>query len=66
MNIAWFGFWVFMAVFVAADYYIFLQGYDSYLQKHKTAEEKELQKLKIEYLKLKIESCKSKDDKGGE
>ena len=52
----WFGFWIFMAVFVAADSWLFSQGYETALQKHKTPEEKELQKLKIEELRKKIEA----------
>jgi len=45
-----------MAVFVAADSWLFSQGYETALQKHKTPEEKELQKLKIEELRKKIEA----------
>lgn len=51
----WFGFWIFMAVFVACDHWTFSRGCDSALQKHKTAEEKELQRLKIERLKREAE-----------
>jgi len=44
----WFGFWIFAAVFVVCDCWVFSQGYDSFLQHHKTPEEKELQRIKIE------------------
>ena len=56
MKMEWFGFWIFMAVFVAADHWIFAQGYESFLQKHKTPEEKEMQRLKIEELRRKVEA----------
>jgi hypothetical protein len=54
-GLAWLGFWIFLAVFVAGDYWIYSQGHDSFFQHHKTDAEKELQRLKIEELKLKIE-----------
>lgn len=54
-ELAWLGFWLFLAVFVACDYWLFAQGYDSCLQRHKTAEEKELQKLKLKKLRKEIE-----------
>jgi len=46
-NMAWLGFWMFLAVLIACDHWIFNKGYDSLFQTHKTAEEKELQRLKI-------------------
>jgi len=60
MKMDWFGFWIFLAVFVACDHWIFAQGYDSFLQNHKTAEEKELQRLKIEGLRRKVEASNDK------
>lgn len=48
---SWLGFWIFLAVLVACDCWVFSQGYDSLLQEHKTPEEKELQQLKIERLR---------------
>lgn len=48
---AWFGFWIFLAVLVASDCWVFSQGYDSLLQHHKTAAEKEIRRVKIEGLK---------------
>lgn len=44
----WFGFWLFMVVLVICDCWVFTQGYDSFLQHHKTDAEKELQRIKIE------------------
>lgn len=52
----WFGFWIFLAVFVACAHWIFAQGYDSFFQHHKTEAEKELQRLKIEELRRKVET----------
>ena len=53
-GLMWFGFWIFMSVFVAVDYWIYSKGHDSFFMSHKTDIEKELQQLKIEELKLKI------------
>jgi len=33
----WFGFWIFAAVFIVCDTWVFSKGYDSFLQTHKTA-----------------------------
>lgn len=54
-GLAWLGFWIFMAVFITCDHWIFQQGYDSFFQKHKTAEEKQIQQLKIEKLRRALE-----------
>ncbi len=53
-NYGWLGFWIFMAVFMACDRYVFLKGYDTFFQSHKTDIEKELLKLSIEERKLSI------------
>lgn len=53
-GLAWFGFWIFMAVFIYCDHWIFQQGYDSFFQEHKTEAEKEIQKIKIENLRKSI------------
>jgi hypothetical protein len=53
-GLAWLGFWIFLAVFVVCDHWIYSQGHDSFFQTHKTPIEKELQLLKVEELKLKI------------
>lgn len=58
----WFGFWIFLAVFVACDCWVFAQGYNSFFQHYKTDAEKELQRLKIEELRHKIESYKEKSN----
>lgn len=51
MVMNWFGFWLFMAVLVACDCWVFTQGYDSLFQRHKTDAEKEIQRIKIEAMK---------------
>jgi hypothetical protein len=58
MRMDWFGFWIFAAVFIACDCWVFSQGYDSFFQYHKTAPEKEIQRLKIEALRIKTEAAK--------
>ena len=55
-GLAWLGFWIFAAVFVACDHWIYSQGYDSFFQSHKTPAEKELQQLKIQKLRKEVES----------
>jgi hypothetical protein len=54
-GLAWLGFWIFAAVFIACDHWIYTQGYDSFFQAHKTEAEKELQRLRIEEQKLRIQ-----------
>jgi len=54
-GLAWLGFWIFMAVFVVCDHWIYSQGHNSFFMSHKTEAEKELQRLKIEELELKIQ-----------
>ena len=54
-GLSWLGFFIFLAVFVVCDSWIYSKGHDSFFQTHKTDAEKELQRLKIEELKLKIE-----------
>lgn len=58
----WFGFWIFLAVFIVCDHWIFSLGYDSFFQEHKTAAEKELQQLKIQERKYPMRevSCETK------
>ena len=50
-GLAWLGFWIFLAVFIACDHWLFQQGYDSFFQKHTTEVEKEIQRLKIDKLR---------------
>lgn len=47
----WAAFWLFLAVFIVCDCWIFSQGYDSFFQSHKTEAEKEIQRIKIERLR---------------
>lgn len=53
MGLEWFGFWIFLAVFVWCDHWIYSQGYNSFFQTYKTPDEKEIQRLKIKILKKK-------------
>lgn len=50
-GLAWFGFWIFLAVFCAVDYWLFSQGYDTFFQSHKTDAEKQIQQIKIKKLR---------------
>ena len=52
-GMAWFGFWIFLAVLIACDHWVFSQGYDSFFQCHKTDAEKEIQQIKIQRLQEK-------------
>lgn len=62
-----FGFWIFLAVFFALDCFVFISGYDSICQKHRTEQEKQLQQVQIEInrakamvLALKVKSARGK------
>lgn len=54
-SFAWLGFWIFMAVLVACDTWLFSQGYSSLFHKAKTEQEKEIQQLKLKKLKKETE-----------
>jgi hypothetical protein len=51
-GLAWLGFWIFAAVFIACDHWIYSLGHNSLLQYHKTPEEKELQQLRLKEKRL--------------
>jgi hypothetical protein len=55
-GLAWLGFWIFAAVFIAGDYWLFSQGYDTFFQSHKTEAEKKIQQIKIDRLRDKAKS----------
>jgi len=57
-GLAWFGFWIFAAVFIAGDCWLYEKGHNTLFQNHKTEYEKELLRLKIEERKLNIEILK--------
>jgi hypothetical protein len=48
--------WIFAAVFIAGDYWLFSQGYDTLFQSHKTEAEKKIQQIKIDRLRDKTKS----------
>lgn len=58
INLGWLGFWIFAAVLIACDTWIFSKGYNSLFQIHETSEEKELQRLVIELKRLEVERAK--------
>jgi hypothetical protein len=41
-NMAWFGFWIFLAVLALCDTWLFYKGYDSILWERRTETEKQL------------------------
>ncbi len=53
-GLSWLGIWIFLAVLVVRDHWLFNKGYDTLLQSHKTEIEKELLRLSIEERKLSI------------
>ena len=59
-GLAWFGFWIFAAVFIAGDCWLYEKGHDTVFQTHKTDSEKELLRLRIEERKLSIEIMRRK------
>lgn len=40
----WFGFWLFMSVFVVVDGWLYSRGHDGWFFTHKTPEEKSIQR----------------------
>lgn len=48
MNLEWFGFWIFMAVFIFCEVKMYLAGHDTFFFEHKTDAEKKLQQKEIE------------------
>lgn len=52
---AWAAFWVFLIFFLLLDAWIFSRGYDSFIQTHKTPEEKAIQRYKIKILRIESE-----------
>ena len=44
----WFGFWIFMSVFLVCDTYLYSLGHETLFWKHKTAAEKQIQKNQTE------------------
>jgi hypothetical protein len=47
----WFGFWIFMTVFLLCDTYLYSKGHETMFWKHKTVEEKQIQQHQIERMK---------------
>lgn len=53
-------FFIFLSVVWVCESWLFSQGYNTLFHHHKTPEEKEIQRLKIELLKAQIEAEKAK------
>ena len=51
----WFGFWIFMAVLLVCDTWLYSRGHETIFWKNKTAKEKELQAAQISKLKAEAE-----------
>ena len=52
LNLAGFGFWIFLAVMVYIAHVQYMAGHDTWVFGHKTAEEKELQRAAIDKAKM--------------
>lgn len=52
----WFGFWIFAAVLVVVDGWLYSKGHDGVFFEHKTDEEKELQRLMFKEQRRKAEA----------
>jgi hypothetical protein len=50
---AWAAFWLFLAVFVICEAYLYDRGHETAIYKHKTPAELELQRIAIEQRKAK-------------
>ncbi len=48
-------FWIFVIIFFLVDTWLFTRGYDTFVWKHKTEAELEIQKVKIEKMRQKNE-----------
>ena len=45
---AWFGFWIFMAVYAYCEHNQYMAGHETMLWKHKTTEEKAIQAKSVD------------------
>lgn len=52
----WFGFWIFMAVLLVCDTWLYSKGHNALFWEHKTAEEKEMRAAQIAKLKAESEN----------
>lgn len=41
-GLAWFGFWIFMTVFVVCEAWLYSKGHDTFFFEHKTEAEKQI------------------------
>ena len=47
-SMGWFGFWIFLTVYMIAEYDLYKMGNDTFFWRYKTVEEKQLQQKIIE------------------
>ena len=47
-SMAWFGFWIFLAVYVACEAWLYSQGHETLFWQHKTDAEKQIQQKSVE------------------
>ena len=47
-GMAWFGFWIFLAVYVACEAWLYSQGHETFFWHHKTDVEKQIQQQAVE------------------
>ena len=56
----WFGFWMFMTVYISIEGYMYMKGHDTFFWVHKTTVEQQLQ---VEQLKKPPTELSAKADK---
>lgn len=54
----WFGFWIFMTVYILIEGAMYFNGHETFFWQHKTEEEKIIQQLKIERLLEELEQMR--------
>jgi hypothetical protein len=46
----WFGFWLFLSVYVVCEAFMYMHGHETFFWRHKTPEEKQIQQQVIKEL----------------
>ena len=47
-SLSWFGFWLFLAVFVSCEAWLYSQGHETFFWQHRTDAEKQIQQRSLE------------------
>lgn len=47
-GISWFGFWIFMSVYICTEGYMYMNGHDTFFWQHRTEIEKQMQQKALE------------------